>query len=45
MSIKNRKYGFNFNEFKQNSTVWLSLLSFMTKMNITTVIEVLAGKF
>ena len=46
MSIKNRKYGFNFNGFKQNSTITLNLVCFMNKMNITmTVIEILAGKF
>ena len=46
MSIKNRKYGLILNGFKQNSTIWLSLICFMTKMNITTtVIEVPAGKF
>ena len=46
MSIKNTKYGFNYNGFKQNSTISLNLFCFMTKMNITmTVIEVPAGKF
>ena len=44
MSIKNRKYGFILNGFKQNSTISLNLVCFMTKMNITmTVIEVPAG--
>ena len=46
MSIKNKKHGFNFNGFNQNSTISLNLVCFMTKMNITmTIIEVPAGQF
>ena len=46
MSIKNQKYGFNFNGFNQNSTISLNLVCFMKKMNIKmTIIEVPAGQF